>query len=141
MSPLRRRRRNTANNRPRRPNKRYMTTTNLTEGTNNSKQHARKRLHWTGRVQKRAKQGNALISQGSWTGIIPEQKTIPMKKRKKKIWKGIANSRQQTLSGEVTADKKKSRQGYAWKKGGTWPGMQRDYQTNQKRRKKKNTQR
>ena len=88
----------------------------------------------TGRVQKRAQQGHARIKQGAWPDIIPEQKTIPKKKKKKKILKGIASIQRQTLSGEVADGKKKSRQGHARKKGGTWPGMQRGYRTNQKRR-------
>ena len=38
--------------------------------------------------------------------------------------KGITSSRQQTLSGEAEAWKKKSRQGHDWKGRVTWPGIQ-----------------
>ena len=133
-----RERRTTAKKRWRRPNKHHMATTNLTEGTKNSNKHARKISRSTGRVQKRARQVHARRRQGAWTDIRPEQKTIPRKKRKKKIWKGIANSRRQTLSGEVTYGKKKARLGHARKGRGTWTDMQRDHRTKQKRRKKKN---
>ena len=127
-------RRTTTKNWRRRQNKRYRATTNLTEGTKNSKKHARKRSRSKGRVKKREQQGHARRRQGAWPDIKPEQQTIPKKKRKKKIRKGIASSRRRTLSGEVAAEKKKARRSHAWKKGGTCPGMQRDYQTNQKRR-------
>ena len=56
-----------------------------------SKQHARKRSSSTGHVQKGAQKGNFYIRQGAWPDIIPEQKTIPKKKKKKKIWRRIAS--------------------------------------------------
>ena len=140
-SPFRRGRRTTAKKRQRIPNKRYRSTTNSTEGTKNLKQHEQKISRSTGHVQKRAQQGHAHRRQVAWMNIRPEQKTIPEKKRKKKIQKGIASSRRRTLSGEVAAGKNKSRRGNAREKGETWMGMQRDYRTNQKRRKKKNMMR
>ena len=133
-------RRTTSNKRRRRPKKRYRATTNSMKGTKSSKKHTWKRLRSTGSVQKRAQQGHTLRRQGAWPDIRPEYQTIPRKMRKKKIRKGIASSRRQTLSGEVVARKNKARQGHA-KKRGTWPGMKWYYQTNQKSRKKKNTQR
>ena len=87
----------------RRPKKHHGATTKLTEGTKNLKKHARKILRSIGRVQKRTRQGNSCRSQGVWPDIRPEHQTIPRKRRKKKIWKGIASSRKQTLLGEVTA--------------------------------------
>ena len=54
-------------------------------GENNSKKHARKRSRSTGLVLKRAQQGHARRRQGAWPDIRPEQKTIPRKRRKKKI--------------------------------------------------------
>ena len=103
-SPFRRGRRNTAKKWWRIPKKRYRTTMNLTEGTNNAKQHARKRSSATGHVQKIAQQGHAHKRQGAWLNIRTEQKTIPKKKRKKKIQKGIASSRRRILSGGVAAE-------------------------------------
>ena len=66
----------------RRPQKCYRATKNSTEGTKNPKQRARKRLSSTGRVQKRAQQGDARRKQGSWPDIRLEQKRISKKKRK-----------------------------------------------------------
>ena len=86
-----------AKKRRRIPKKRYRATTNLTEGTKNSKQQARKISCSKGRVQKRAHQWHAHRRQGEWTDIRPEQKTIPKKNSKKKIWKGIASSWQRSI--------------------------------------------
>ena len=117
-SPFRRGRRTTAKKRRRRPKKRYRATTNSTEGTKNLKQQARKRSRSIGRMQKRAQQGHARRRQGAWPDIRPEQKTIPKKKRKKKIRRGIASSQIRTLSGEVADGKKKSWRGHGFKNRG-----------------------
>ena len=52
--------------------------------------------------------------------------------------KGIASIRRGTLSGEVTAAKKKAQRGHAWKGRGTWTGMQRVWQAIPRGIKKKN---
>ena len=96
-------------------------------GGDKLEEDAQKRSRSIGRVQKRAWRGHACRRQGAWPYIIPKQQMIPRKRRKKKIRKGLTSSRRRTLSGEVA---------YSQKEQGTWPGMKRDYQTNQKRRRK-----
>ena len=79
---------------------------NSMEETKNYKQHVQRRSCSTGRVQKRAQQGHTHIKQGARKDKRLEQKAIPKKKRKNKIWKVIASSRKRNLSGEVAAGKK-----------------------------------
>ena len=138
-SSVRRERRTTEKKRRRIPKKYHRATTNLTEGTKISKKHARKRSRSTRRVQKRVQQGHAIRRQGAWPDIRTEQQTILRKKRKRKIRKRIAGRWRQNLSGEFAAGKKKAQRWHARKGRWTWTGMQRDYQTNHKRKKKKNT--
>ena len=117
-SSIRREIRTTAKKRQRRPKKYNRATTNSMEGTTNSKKHAQKISCFTGRVQKRARQGHARRRQVVWPDMQPGQKTIPGKRRKNKIRKGIVSSQRRTLLGEVAAEEKKARRGHARKDGG-----------------------
>ena len=117
----------------------HRATINLTERTKNSRKHDRKITLSTQRTQKRAQRGHARRGQGTWPGMQQEQLTSSRMIKKKKMRKGIASSRQRTPSGGVTAGQNRAQQGHTRKGRGTWPGMQRGWQTIPRRMKNKKT--
>ena len=120
ISSVTRARRTKSKKRRRVQKKNHRATTNLTERMTNWKKRVRKRTRLTRHAQNRAQHRHDCRDQGTWPDIRSEQQT----RRKKKIRKGTASSRRRTLLGEVTAGKKKARQGHAQKGQRTWPGMQ-----------------